>query len=496
MAAQRKAAKEAAEKAAKDEAAKRAKKPCNVACSLTNYHNLGAFEVTFISADCDGCGGRYAKGSSFHGCRACNFDLCQACYTKATVAATAAAGPSGVAEPMSALHALAESAAGRPSLQSTDSGRNPRTSIDVGPMMEEPAASSDAATQTSFAASSEVRAVSDMACQTDFTTESTEATSPNAQNTGSQAEPSADASSSSSSTAAAALAGEKPRPAYSAKALFRKHHLPGVKQALGSSVSKMDYKTELDRMWESASAPERAKFDALAQADEERYQREVAASTDSTNAQESTNTTFTVVDLTSPAVKSAAKKKKKHKKKARAADVEDAATPDLAAWKAASAVAGTAASSSYNVGLSKTPACTASTTTNSDSAPPPPTVAARKASSMASPTSSAAVDLAAGASLPEQESGYLTPSTNDDDAPSGAPSATEDSAPPTVCLAPYPEPEVAAPPNPPPSPPPPVVNVAPSVAAPAANTINVEQAVTEAIFRLQETEGMDFDFEV
>jgi len=34
----------------------------------------------------------------------------------------------------------------------------------------------------------------------------------------------------------------------------------------------------LDRMWESVSATERAKFDALAQADEERYQRELAAS--------------------------------------------------------------------------------------------------------------------------------------------------------------------------------------------------------------------------
>ena len=104
-----------------------------------------------------------------------------------------------------------------------------------------------------------------------------DATSPNAQSTGLRAEPSLDASSSSSSTAAAAPSGERPHPAYSAKALFRKHHLPGVKQALGPSVSKMDYKTELDRMWESTSAPERAKFDALAQADEERYQHEVAA---------------------------------------------------------------------------------------------------------------------------------------------------------------------------------------------------------------------------
>jgi len=99
----------------------------------------------------------------------------------------------------------------------------------------------------------------------------------------SQAELSTDAASSSSSsstssTVAAGPTGELPRPAHSAKALFRKHHLPDVKQALGPSASKMAFKAELDRMWEAASATERAKFDALAQADEERYQRELAAS--------------------------------------------------------------------------------------------------------------------------------------------------------------------------------------------------------------------------
>jgi len=326
-----------------------------VKCSFTNYRNLAAFEVLFLSADCDGCGGRFSTGSSFHGCRACNFDLCHSCYTKAA----AAAGPSMIAEPMSALQALAESAAGRLSLQSSDSGRNPRTSIDVGPMSEAPKASSDAATQTNLAAS-EARAVSDMACQTDFATDAAEA---------------------------------------------------AVETETAASTT--------------------------------------AASTNDTSAQEST-TVPTMVDLVSPEPKSAVSKtKKKQQQKNSRASIDDQVTPDIAAWKAAS---------------------------------------------VASPTSSA-VDLAADAPPPSEESGFSTP-VADTLAASRAPNLV-DSAPPTVYLAPYPEPTVAAPASPLPPPPPPPVPPPAVQTASAANTIvDVEQAVVDAIFRLRETVGMDFDFEV
>jgi hypothetical protein len=77
--------------------------------------------------------------------------------------------------------------------------------------------------------------------------------------------------------AAGAASAEPPHPAYSAKALFRKHHLPGVKAKLGPSANKVAYKGELDRMWDAAPAAERAQFDAAAVADEARYQHELAA---------------------------------------------------------------------------------------------------------------------------------------------------------------------------------------------------------------------------
>ena len=83
-----------------------------------------------------------------------------------------------------------------------------------------------------------------------------------------------------SHSAAAGVAGAvvpEPHPAYSAKALYRKHHLASVKERLGGGASKTVLKAELDSMWEGASADEAAHFEAAAAVDEERFRREKMA---------------------------------------------------------------------------------------------------------------------------------------------------------------------------------------------------------------------------
>ena len=61
------------------------------------------------------------------------------------------------------------------------------------------------------------------------------------------------------------------------QALFRKHHLAVVKARLGPEGSKAALKAELDRMWDAASQAERGRFEAAAEEDQRRFDRESEA---------------------------------------------------------------------------------------------------------------------------------------------------------------------------------------------------------------------------
>ena len=45
-------------------------------------HALVAYETPQRGYACDACGASFAEGTTLHGCRACNFDLCATCCTK------------------------------------------------------------------------------------------------------------------------------------------------------------------------------------------------------------------------------------------------------------------------------------------------------------------------------------------------------------------------------------------------------------------------------
>jgi hypothetical protein len=77
----------------------------------------------------------------------------------------------------------------------------------------------------------------------------------------------------------------EPHAAYSAKALFRKHHLAAVKGRMPPGSAKAALKAELDRMWDGASSDESGRFEQLAVADEDRFAREQRAYDDAVAAE-------------------------------------------------------------------------------------------------------------------------------------------------------------------------------------------------------------------
>ena len=63
---------------------------------------------------------------------------------------------------------------------------------------------------------------------------------------------------------------------YSDKALFRKFHLPAVKEELGPGATKTDFKGELDKRWAAASHEEKMKWEVKQAEDQKRFEREQA----------------------------------------------------------------------------------------------------------------------------------------------------------------------------------------------------------------------------